>query len=157
MFKQSNILNKNSSIQVSIINQLKFIFMKKTISYLGLALVMFGNVALATNVKSNVLPETLTFEVYDATPLCVAISKGDVALAKTIINYGADVNETTNRGMTPLMFAARYNNVEITNLLLEKGAKLDVKDNNGFTALDHAKASNSNAIVTTLKEFRKKK
>ncbi|MFD2891167.1 ankyrin repeat domain-containing protein [Flavobacterium chuncheonense] len=129
--------------------------MKKTISYLALALVMLGNVTMASN--NEIISETTSInEVFDATPLCVAISKGDFSLVKKIIDYGADVNETTNRGMTPLMFAARYGHVEIVNLLLDKGAKLDKKDSSGFTALDHAKSSHSDNIVTILKEAEKK-
>jgi ankyrin repeat protein len=115
--------------------------MKKTIIYLGLALVAFGNVAVASTVKTTPGFE-LVKEYRNTTPLGTAISKGDIETAKKLIEYGADVNEKCN-GMTPLMMAARYNNVEMINLLLEKGADLRIKDNKGFTALKYAQLSNA--------------
>lgn len=135
---------------------LKFFIMKKSISFLSLALVMLGNVALASNVEINPSNASV-YEVYDSTPLCVAVTKGDIDMVKQIISYGGNVDETTSRGMTPLMFAAIYNNSEIVNLLLEKGADLDKKDNEGFTALDHAKTRGSDAVVEILKQAKKKK
>ena len=71
--------------------------MKKSIVYLSLAL------ALSVNAFAGDF--TPTFYA-SSNPLCVAISKGDAATAKKIIEYGADVNATYN-GMTPLMVAAR--------------------------------------------------
>lgn len=120
--------------------------MKKSIIYLSLALALSAN-AFASDFSSN----------YDnsTNPLCVAISKGDAATAKKIIEYGADVNETYN-GMTPLMIAARYNNVEMINLLIEKGANLKTKDEKGNTALKHAELSNAKEAVEILKGALKK-
>ncbi|MNK22270.1 Ankyrin repeats (3 copies) [compost metagenome] len=124
--------------------------MKKSIIYLGLALVAFSNVALANNVVT-----TPNFELVSGyktnTPLGLAIAKGDLETAKKLIEYGAAINEKSN-GMTPLMIAARYNKVEIVKLLLEKGADVKVKDEKGITALKYAEASNSNEVVVLLKE-----
>lgn len=119
--------------------------MKKTISLLGLALVATTNVALASNVATTT-SNKIGIVQYDATPLCVAISKGDVATVKKFIEYGMDVNERKN-GMTPLMFAARYNNAEIAKILLENGADISAKDNNDFTALKHAEAGDRKSVV----------
>ena len=118
--------------------------MKKSIVYLSLALALSVN-AFAGDFNSN----------YNSTnPLCVAISKGDAATAKKIIEYGADVNETYN-GMTPLMIAARYNNVEMITVLLEKGANIRTKDEKGNTALKHAELSNAKEAVDFLKSYKK--
>lgn len=123
--------------------------MKKTIIFAGLALVAFTNVALATNVSTTSYPtEVIT---YNTTPLCNAISKGDLETVKKFIEYGADVNETTN-GTTPLMLAARYNRVEIIKLLLDKGARLETKDEKGFTALKYAEISKANEAIAYLKQ-----
>lgn len=124
--------------------------MKKTIIFVGLALVAFSNVALAT---TNVITTSHPVEVitYDTTPLCNAIIKGDVATVKKFIEYGADVNESAN-GTTPLMLAARYNKVEIIKLLIEKGARIDTKDDKGFTALKYAEISKANDAVAYLKQ-----
>ncbi|MDI9257986.1 ankyrin repeat domain-containing protein [Flavobacterium sedimenticola] len=124
--------------------------MKKTIIFAGLALVAFTNIALATHTTA---PVSLSTEVvaYDVTPLCNAIVKGDIDTVKKFIEYGADVNESTN-GTTPLMLAARYNKVEILKLLLEKGAKPGAKDERGYTALQYAQLSNAADAVAILKQ-----
>ena len=116
--------------------------MKKSIVYLGIALLGFGTLATAAN-NGNLTTSKAEVNVYAkfySTPLCVAISKGEVDVVKKFIEYGADINETTN-GLTPLMYAARYNQVEIIKLLLEKGANVKAKDERGNTALKHAENS----------------
>lgn len=120
--------------------------MKKSIVYLSLALALSVN-AFASDFNSNLYNET--------NPLCIAISKGDDATAKKIIEYGGDVNEKYN-GMTPLMIASRYNNVEMIKYLLANGANLNTKDEKGNTALKHAELSNAKEAVEALKEALKK-
>ncbi|OYQ37546.1 hypothetical protein CHU92_08125 [Flavobacterium cyanobacteriorum] len=124
--------------------------MKKTIIYLGLALVAFGNVAVAANVETVASRFELVREYNNTTPLAKAICKGDVEAVKKFIEYGADINERSN-GMTPLMLAARYNNVEIINLLLAKGANVKEKDERGYSALKYAELSNAKQAIDTLK------
>ncbi|AWI26304.1 ankyrin repeat domain-containing protein [Flavobacterium pallidum] len=128
--------------------------MKKSIIYLGMALLSLSNVTMASESKTAVKSgfETTT---YTGSPLCLAIAKGDFEVVKKFIEYGASVNETSN-GMTPLMFAARYNQVEILKLLVEKGADLKAKDANGFTALKYAENSNATAAAEYLKSIAKK-
>lgn len=123
--------------------------MKKTIIYLGLALVAFSNVTVANNVETSSKFE-LVGRVKTNTPLGIAISKGDMTTVKKLLEYGASVNERSN-GMTPLMIAARYNQVEIVKLLIEKGADLKVKDEKGITALKYAQASNANDAAAVIK------
>nr|WP_315202595.1 ankyrin repeat domain-containing protein [uncultured Flavobacterium sp.] len=126
--------------------------MKKSIVYLGVALVAFTGVSLASNVNSfSTLKEKVEFNEVTVNPFCIAISKGDIESVKKFIEYGANVNEKSN-GMSPLMFAARYNKVEIIKFLLLKGASLDVKDENGFTALKYAELSNANEAIQLLKK-----
>lgn len=125
--------------------------MKKSIVYLGVALMAFANVSLASNQKSLNVEKNLVSNYGTATPLSVAISKGDLEIVKKFIEYGADVNEKAN-GMTPLMIAARYNKVEIIKLLLSKGANLKDKDEKGFTALKYAELSNATDAVSVLKQ-----
>ncbi len=122
--------------------------MKKSIIYLGLALIAFTNVSLASNSISLKTAITI-FEV--VSPLNVAISKGDIESVKKFIEYGVDVNEESN-GMTPLMVAARYNKVDIIKILIANGARVNVKNENGFTALKYAELSNANESVLLLKQ-----
>ncbi|TDD93676.1 ankyrin repeat domain-containing protein [Flavobacterium cellulosilyticum] len=125
--------------------------MKKTIVYLGVALVAFANVSLASNF--NPLPDgKIIVSYYEGiSPLCTAISKGEVEVVKKLIEYGANINEKSN-GMSPLMFAARYNKVAIIKILLANGANPKVKDFKGFTALKHAEISNATDAAMLLKQ-----
>ena len=126
--------------------------MKKSIVYLGVALVAFTNVSLASNFSTSYAGKSRTeFKLVSTTPLCVAISKGDTESVKKFIEYGTDVNQLSN-GMTPLMMAARYNKTEIMKLLISRGADLNRKDDNGFTALKHAELSNANEAIQLLKQ-----
>jgi ankyrin repeat protein len=125
--------------------------MKKSIVYLGVALLAFANVSLASNFNSSTAAkiEITTYE--GITPLGVAVSKGDIQTVKKFIEYGADVNEKSN-GMSPLMIAARYNKIEIIKILLSNGANLKTKDEKGFTALKHAELSHANEAIQILKQ-----
>ncbi|HEX8563309.1 MAG TPA: ankyrin repeat domain-containing protein [Flavobacterium sp.] len=117
--------------------------MKKSLVFLGLALVLSTSAAVADPQNGGETnPQNVATTLFVGTPLCTAISKGDVAVVRKFIEYGANVNEKSN-GMTPLMVAARYNNVEIIKLLVENGANVDAKNENGFTALKFAQLSNA--------------
>src|SRR6187431_2348705 len=106
--------------------------MKKSIVYLGVALLAFTNVSLASNPNSTTAAkiERTTYE--GVTPLGTAVLKGDVEAVKKFIEYGEDVNKKSN-GMSPLMMAARYNKVEIIKILLANGADHKAKDEKGYT------------------------
>jgi ankyrin repeat protein len=125
--------------------------MKKSIIYLGVALITATSTLSASNLYSfsNTSNEAKSTET--ASPLSIAICKGDVNIVKKFIEYGADVNEKSN-GMTPLMVAARYNKTEIIKLLLSKGAVLSAKDEKGFTALKYAELSNAHEAIELLKQ-----
>ena len=125
--------------------------MKKSIVYLGVALVAFANVSLASDFNSFNGPKTEGIDLTMVTPLGVAISKGDVESVHKFIEYGADVNGLSN-GLTPLMLAARYNKTEIIKFLITKGARLNQKDENGFTALKYAELSNATEAIQLLKK-----
>jgi len=127
--------------------------MKKSIVYLGVALVAFTNVSLASNFKSFNADKKVITSTYDASPLNVAILKGDLQIVLKFIEYGADVNQISE-DMTPLMTAARYNKVEIIKILLAQGAKPGVKNEKGFTALKYAQLSNAAEAVAILKDLK---
>lgn len=127
--------------------------MKKSIVYLGMALVAFTNVSLASNTSINKDENVITAH-YEATPLNVAISKGDIQIVLKFIEYGANVNEKAEDDMTPLMTAARYNKVEIMKILLAQGARPGDKNEKGFTALKYAQLSNATEAVAILKDLK---
>ena len=89
--------------------------MKKSIVVLAVGLITLSNISQASNGSANSAAIHINFS--GTTPLCLAISKGDVSFVKKLIEYGADINEKSN-GMTPLMVAARYNCTDIVSLLI---------------------------------------
>lgn len=132
--------------------------MKKTILLLSASLILATPVSFASTIPnfSNIelgTDPTNEFENMYATPLVIAICKGDISVVKKFIEYGADVNEFTN-GKTPLMYAARYNELEIVKFLIENGAKTNVKDSNNFTATDYAKISNATEVFEYLSNLK---
>ncbi|WP_269235183.1 ankyrin repeat domain-containing protein [Flavobacterium flavigenum] len=127
--------------------------MKKSIVYLGVALVAFTNVSLAADFKSFNGEKKIITSPYDASPLNVAILKGDLQIVLKFIEYGADVNQISE-DMTPLMTAARYNKVEIVKILLAQGAKPGIKNEKGFTALKYAQLSNATEVAAILSSLK---
>jgi ankyrin repeat protein len=125
---------------------------KKSIIYTGIALVAFSTVVLASVSRTN-FPQNqpIALSAPKATPLHIAIQKGEIDLVKKMVEYGANVNEFS-LGMTPLMVAARYNKVEIIKFLLANGANTDIKDEKGFTALKYAEISLANDAALLLKQ-----
>ena len=123
--------------------------MKKSVIILGLALVAFANVSMASNHTSTAVNQ-VEFSVYRKTPLTVAVGKGDIEIVKKFIEYGADVNQKSEDDMTPLMIAARYNQVAIINVLIENGATVKTKNDKGFSALKYAQLSNATQAADVL-------
>ncbi|ABQ05752.1 ankyrin repeat domain-containing protein [Flavobacterium johnsoniae] len=125
--------------------------MKKSVISLGLALVAFANVSMASNSTSAAKNEITVSAVYEGTPLVVAVAKGDIDTVKKFIEYGANVNEKAD-DMSPLMTAARYNKVEIIKVLLAAGARPSDKNEKGYTALKYAELSNAADAIAILKD-----
>jgi uncharacterized protein len=118
--------------------------MKKTIIYLGLVVTLsaFTTKVTASNARVVLKEASVVVDYAEATPLHVAIYKGEIEFIKKLIEYGADVNERSY-GLTPLMIAARYNKVEIMKLLIAKGAKVSEKTSFGIDAMKYAQLSNA--------------
>jgi len=127
--------------------------MKNSVIYLGLFLLAFANLSMASNQKTFVT-NNVEFSAYHRTPLTVAVGKGDIEIVKKFIEYGADVNQKSEDDMTPLMIAARYNRVEIIKVLLQSGARPEVKNEQGFTALKYAQLSNATDAIAILKNLK---
>lgn len=70
-------------------------------------------------------------------PLILACYRGNIEVAKFLIENGSDINGTSSMG-TPLMSAVVKGNVEIVKALLGKKADVNASDANGVTALIYA-------------------
>lgn len=83
-------------------------------------------------------------------PLLLAAIKGEVAIARLLMDHGADPNTKSDIGEAPLMRAASYHSYELVELLLDRGAKIDERDDNGRTALMSAIGEAQPRIVELL-------
>jgi hypothetical protein len=83
----------------------------------------------------------------DESLLMMAALKGQVDIARTLIDKGAQVNKT---GWTPLHYAATGGNVEMIDLLLEREARIEARSPNGSTPLMMAARYGTAEAVQTL-------
>jgi ankyrin repeat protein len=67
---------------------------------------------------------------------------------RSLLENGANVNESDNDGSTPLMFAAQHGYNDIVRLLLEKGADPARTGSHGLSAIGFAQ---QNELVETEK------
>ena len=84
------------------------------------------------------------------TPLIIACLKGNLTVAKMLIEAGADTNKVMLNGNGPLHFAAWSGNKFIGNELLTVNAKTDLQNENGETPLILAAREGNNEFVTLL-------
>jgi ankyrin repeat protein len=70
--------------------------------------------------------------------LHIACQSGFTAVAKLLIERGADINGRNAMYMTPLCSACENGHLEIAELLAEKGADINSADMSGFSALFEA-------------------
>jgi hypothetical protein len=78
-----------------------------------------------------------------STPLLNAINAGDIAAARLLISFGANVNHVSLGGNTPLLQALTYtsnkNTEEFVELILKNGADPDTKLPDGTTPRQYAR------------------
>ncbi len=86
-------------------------------------------------------------------PLILACYKGNVEVAKFLIQNVKDINFTASMG-TALMAATVKKNTEIVKLLLENKANPNITDANGSTALIYASIFKSYEIAELLVKYK---
>jgi ankyrin repeat protein len=86
-------------------------------------------------------------------PLHSAIANRRTAIAKLLIEHGADVNSTQADDFTPLHEAAQNGLVDIAQLLLDRGANVNAKLANGQTPLALAIESKHDDVADLLQRY----
>jgi ankyrin repeat protein len=81
----------------------------------------------------NVTDETTMGRLFHA-----VVAGGCVALTRSMLADGADIELKTDNSDTPLHVAAIMNQRAVAELLIKKGARLEVRKVNGDSPLDHA-------------------
>jgi uncharacterized protein len=84
---------------------------------------------------------------HDESPLMMACLRGELELAKKLIDRGADVNKP---GWTPLHYAATSGHLDVMELLFANSAYVDAESPNGTTPLMMAAQYGSTAAVKRL-------
>jgi len=84
------------------------------------------------------------------TPLVMAARKGNLEIAKLLIDAGSNVNKYASGDETPLMAAASSGNLSLVHFLIEKGASVDKRLSGNGTALLIAAKHGSPEIVSLL-------
>ena len=94
-----------------------------------------------------------TFWIRDVmyqTALSHAVNKGHEAVARLLLDHGADINGQNMLGFTPLCDAVSRGNKAMVHLLLDQGAEIDARRKNGQTVLWSAVVGSDLAMMQLL-------
>lgn len=72
------------------------------------------------------------------TPLCIAIESGKTALARSLIEFGCEIDTRDAMQRTPLMYACKLGLKDAVELLLQYKADPTVTNNLGDTCVNLA-------------------
>ena len=86
----------------------------------------------------------------EETPLCSALQRGKIHLAKQMIQSGADVNVTDGSGLSLLLRSIQENNISAATFLLSQGADINTRSPQGLTPLEMAVLQGADNIVEKL-------
>lgn len=75
---------------------------------------------------------------YNVYPIHTAAGSNFIAVAKLLVEAGAEVNVVQSSRTTPLHLAAQNGNIDMIILLLEEGASVEIRDDAGKSASDLA-------------------
>lgn len=79
--------------------------------------------------------------------------RGNVHIARLLIQHGANISSMDKDGKSVLMMAALNGELDLVKLLIYKGADFTVQSMHGKTALDFARAFDREKIVEYLDEL----
>lgn len=80
----------------------------------------------------------------------LAVKKGNLQMAQTLLQYKSKPNAINAGGVTPLMIAAHGNKDMLVSLLLKAGANPELKDGEGKTASMLAEESGADKALKQL-------
>ena len=84
------------------------------------------------------------------TPLMMAASKGQVQVAKLLLQQGADIYAEDRHHETVLIYAFRHNQYSMLSFLIAQGADIECRDSSGRTLLMLAAAKGDPRMISAL-------
>ncbi|AXG74068.1 ankyrin repeat domain-containing protein [Flavobacterium arcticum] len=108
-----------------------------------------GNTEVAIYLAQNV--KDINYTTENGTALAAAAVKGDVKIAKVLLENKADPNIADALGVTPLVYAVQFENTALIELLLKYKASKTYKDKDGKTPIDHAGFTKNQEVINLLK------
>lgn len=85
-----------------------------------------------------------------ASPIIIACDVGNYNIVEMLLENGANINDTSECGLTPLMKASLYNYTNIIELLLSKGVDIHAQNMNGATAILYASLHSQKEAIQLL-------
>jgi len=89
-------------------------------------------------------------DAWHRTPFLLAVTAGDLELARALAERGSDPAATGHCGASALHVAAEQNHCELIHWLLQNGLDVDLRDDFGQSALHSAVGANSVAAAALL-------
>jgi len=108
-----------------------------------------GNNEVAEFLAKNV--KDINYNSASGTALAAVAVKGNVRLAKALLENKADPNLTDQMGVSPLMYATQFENKELMELLLKNKANKTTADKEGKTPYDYAVFTKNQEVINLLK------
>lgn len=138
----------NFSINRNLVDILKLLVVKSTQVHLQEVVYQNNSVQVARLFIENL--SEVNFRRNGVTPLMLYCNLGDLALAKLLLEKGAQVDLLDNSGRSALLYAARSSRYELVELLLQKSREsLTIYTDDGESVLNILQ-SNSHHILVSL-------
>ena len=99
--------------------------------------------------------ETQPHTIVNVPTLVAAASNGHKDVVHALVNHGADVNQTDEKGRTAVSVATKAGHLEIVQLLVEKGADVKAKPRRiGIITRQKSMKNKNNQITDPVAEKR---
>lgn len=109
----------------------------------------YGNTEVAVFLAEKA--KNVNYNSGRGTALMAAVVKGNIVIAKKLLEEHSDINAVDANQSSALHFAVLFKNVEMLRLLLKFNPNLSLKDSSGATAFELAAKSNNEDIIALLK------
>ena len=109
------------------------------------------SLALASLSEENGVPKAKLQEYLNRS-LQIAVTAHNLETTRALVEGGANIHVTDDRGLTPLHYAAVNGDRDLLELLVDLGASVNSSDKEGRTALHHAVMAGSQSTTNALLE-----